>query len=131
LKVEISMLTRFRAGLLATVLSAYPALSETPAVPSPVYILSVHSESRSYGLWVTAPETGCHTVRYVVASQSTFLGHSPPLQAGDSAMIRLGRGFSLGDHVLDVTGIGCDLPPASARRVVLGKESHDYSWLWK
>jgi hypothetical protein len=128
------MLTHFWAGLRAAFCTffvfARPGFCDV-LPPQPVaYVLSVYSETRSYGLWVTAPAKGCRTVRYTVASQQTFLGRSPPLRAGDSAMIHLGQGFALGDHVLAVTAIGCDEPPAVARRVLLGKAGHDHSWLW-
>lgn len=129
------MTTPFRAGVLAAFFGATPVFCQTLADPGSTYVLRATSDTRSYGLWVSAPEDNCRMVRYAVRSGATLLGHSPPLRPGDGAVIRIGRGFSVGEHVLDVTGIGagigCDAPPAETRRVLLGKTSPDHSWLWK
>jgi hypothetical protein len=125
------MNTAFFAGLAAISLGAGPVFSDVPARPVNSYVLVASSETRSYGLWVTAPDEGCKVVRYSVRSGSTLLGRSPPLRPGDGAMIRIGHGFVVGPHVLSVTGTGCSAPPAVTRRVLLGKQSADHSWRWK
>lgn len=119
------------AGVCAAFAMSAPVCSEPQQRSVTDFVLTASSDLRSYGVWVAAPAKGCRVVRYVVASAGRTLGHSPPLRPGDGALIRIGRGFAMGDHVLDVTGIGCDDPPAEARRVLLGKSAPDHSWLWR
>lgn len=121
----------FCAGVCVAIALSGPVSAETQKRSETDFVLTASSDLRSYGVWISAPAEGCRIVRYVVASAGRTLGHSPPLRPGDGALIRIGRGFAMGDHVLDVTGIGCDDPPAEARRVLLGKSSPDHSWLWR
>ena len=121
----------FLSGFCAAVAVSTAVSAEPQKRSATDFVLTASSDLRSYGVWVSAPEKGCRVVRYVVASAGRTLGHSPPLRPGDGALIRIGRGFAMGDHVLDVTGIGCDAPPAEARRVLLGKTAPDHSWLWR
>ncbi|MFN6952349.1 MAG: hypothetical protein ACK4NE_07125, partial [Albidovulum sp.] len=53
---------------------------------------------------------------------------SPPLAPGELAVIRLGRGFPQGENQVTIASIGCDVPPAEARRVILANTGHDHSW---
>ncbi len=87
------------------------------------------SDAKSYGLLIEAPEAGCRKVRYVVRDAAAgFLGHTPALEPGDIAVVRMGRGFAAGDHDLTVKAKGCGLRPAVTRRVTLGKPSPDRGW---
>jgi hypothetical protein len=121
----------FFAGIFAVLAATSPGRAEPQKRSDTEFVLTASSDLRSYGVWVAAPEKGCRVVRYTVASAGRTLGHSPPLRPGDGALIRIGRGFSVGVHLLDVIGIGCDAAPAEARRVLLGKTSPDHSWLWR
>ncbi|MFN3575990.1 MAG: hypothetical protein ACK4TJ_03215 [Tabrizicola sp.] len=87
------------------------------------------SDNRSYGLLVAAPETGCDRVRFRIEhDRAGVLGQSPPLAPGELAVIRLGRGFPQGANRVTIASIGCDAPPAEARRVILANAGHDHSW---
>ncbi|MFN3993420.1 MAG: hypothetical protein ACK4IU_11000 [Tabrizicola flagellatus] len=87
------------------------------------------SDSRSYGLLVAAPEAGCDRVRFRIEhDRAGVLGQSPPLAPGELAVIRLGQGFPQGENLVTIASIGCDMPPAEARRVILANSGHDHSW---
>ena len=121
----------FFAGVCAVVAASAPVFADAPKQSDTDFVLTASSDLRNYGVWVAAPHNCCRVVRYVVASAGRTLGQSTPLRPGDGALIRIGRGFAIGEHVLKVTAIGCDVAPAEARRVLLGKTSPDHSWLWR
>jgi hypothetical protein len=117
---------------LALALSV-PALSKaetckTRGCPTAVSFASV-SDSRSYGLLIAAPDSGCRHVRFRVEDASAgFLGHTPPLAPGELAVVRMGQGFPAGENQVTIASIGCDVPPAATRRVTLKKQSPDHGW---
>jgi hypothetical protein len=119
---------------LAGLVLAFPlsALAEPPACSSSSCPLAVSfasvSETRSYGLLITAPETGCRHVRFRVEGEGRFLGQTPPLAPGELAVVRLGRGFPKGHNQVLVAPIGCNRPPAAAWRVILAKIAPDHGW---
>ncbi len=86
------------------------------------------SDSRSYGLLVAAPDSGCRHVRFRVEGEVSVLGQSPPLGPGELAVVRMGRGFPAGENRVTVASVGCDAHPAAWRRVVLVKLSPDHGW---
>jgi hypothetical protein len=87
------------------------------------------SETRTYGLLIAAPDAGCRHVRFRVEDDvQGFLGHTPPLGPGELAVVRIGRGFSTGEHVLTIASEGCGARPAATRRVTLAKQSPDHGW---
>lgn len=94
-----------------------------------MFSLQSVSEAKSYGLLLEAPAGKCRRVRYSVKSASAeFLGQTPPLGPGDIAVVRVGRGFSQGDHVLTIAAEGCADRPVGTRRVTLAKASPDHGW---
>jgi hypothetical protein len=96
--------------------------------PTTVWFNSV-SEGRSYGLLIAAPDSGCRYVRFRVEGKGmAFLGHTPPLGAGELAVVRLGKGFPEGENQVTIASVGCDAPPAATRRVVLAKIAPDHGW---
>jgi hypothetical protein len=120
--------------LLAGIALACPAVAEQDegctqrGCPVAVSFASV-SDSRSYGLLIAAPDTGCRHVRFrVEGAGKVFLGHTPPLSPGELAVVRLGRGFPAGENLVTLASVGCDAPPAATRRVVLAKMSPDHGW---
>jgi hypothetical protein len=93
------------------------------------YRLTSTSELRSYGVLITAPDTGCRHVRFRVDRDgAAFLGHTPPLGPGELAVVRMGRGFVEGTHDLTISSEGCAARPAATRRVTLAKAAPDHSW---
>jgi hypothetical protein len=93
------------------------------------YRLSSDSDLRSYGILIAAPDSGCARVRFRVETAAAgFLGHTPPLGPGELAVVRLGRGFSPGEHWLTIASEGCESTPAATRRVILAKASPDHGW---
>lgn len=93
------------------------------------FALESASAERSYGVLIAAPDTGCLRVRYRVESvEHGFLGHTPPLAPGESAVVRMGNGFAEGVHALTIAPEGCQKSPALARRVLLHKHSPDHAW---
>ncbi len=93
------------------------------------YRLTSASVARSYGILLVAPEEGCRWVRFRVAdARAVHLGQTPPLAPGELAVVRLGKGFTEGDHLLSIDAIGCDARPSATRRVLLAKRSPDHSW---
>jgi hypothetical protein len=100
----------------------------TRGCPTSVRFSSV-SDSRSYGLLIAAPESGCRHVRFRVEDdRSGFLGQSPPLKPGELAVIRLGHGFPKGENQVTVASVGCETPPAATRRVTFNKTGPDHGW---
>jgi hypothetical protein len=116
-------------GGLGALASLAPACAETSARFSHPYVLAATAEAHDYGLWLAAPAAGCRVVRYVVMADGARLGFSGPLAPGEGVIIRIGDGFTEGDHHLAITAVGCAFPPSSARRVLLGKPSPDHSTL--
>ena len=119
--------------------AAVLALSGLPSYSQPVgclpkncgtgYVLSSDSDARSYGILIAAPADGCPRVRYRVDSDvAGMLGRTPALQPGEMAVVRLGRGFSAGEHLLVIEAEGCVALPAGLRRVTLAKASPDHGW---
>jgi hypothetical protein len=87
------------------------------------------SERRSYGLLIAAPDSGCRHVRFRVEGRGqAFLGHTPPLEPGQLAVVRLGMGFPAGENELTIASVGCDVHPAATRRVVFAKIGPDHGW---
>ena len=86
------------------------------------------SDSRSYGLLIAAPETGCSRVRFRVEGEGAYLGQTPPLGPGELAVIRIGRGFPEGRVDVTVKAIGCDRPPSAMRQVTLAKIAPAQGW---
>jgi hypothetical protein len=125
----------FRSLLLGALCAFSPFLPHTAGASdervqtSHPYILTATAAIHRYGIWLVAPDHGCRPVRYVVSLHGRRLGFSAPLHAGQGEVVRIGKGFSAGLHALDITGLGCDRPPALARRVLLAKTSPDHSWL--
>lgn len=96
--------------------------------PTSVSFSSV-SDSRSYGLLIAAPHSGCRHVRFRVEGEHAgFLGHTPPLAPGELAVVRMGQGFPEGENQVTVASVGCDALPAATRRVTLKKHSPDHGW---
>lgn len=122
-----------KAFLLAGLVLAFPV----PASPNhdacqpggcPVRIsFASVSDSRSYGLLIAAPDSGCRHVRFRIEG-SAFLGQTPPLAPGELAVVRLGRGFPQGENWVTIASVGCSAHPAATRRVVLAKVSPDHGW---
>jgi hypothetical protein len=87
------------------------------------------SDTRSYGLLVAAPDTGCGRVRFRIEGEgAAFLGHTPPLAPGELAVVRMGRGFAAGEHRLTIASVGCAAHPSATRRVTLAKVAPDHGW---
>lgn len=118
------------AGLCLALAS--PVVAETTACRSACgtsYRLTSASETRSYGILIAAPDIGCRRVRFRVKDETaTILGQTPPLAPGELAVVRMGRGFTAGDHFLTISSVGCETSPAATRRVTLAKGSPDHGW---
>jgi hypothetical protein len=116
------------ALLFATPILADPNLCRRGICPG-VFSLSSVSDSKSYGLLLAAPKTGCRRVRYRVETWSRdLLGKTVPLAPGEIAVVRMGIGFAEGVHSLRITAEGCTAAPALTRRVTLRKTSPDHGW---
>ncbi|MCU0827588.1 MAG: hypothetical protein MUE52_09315 [Tabrizicola sp.] len=103
-------------------------ICEVKGCPTQFDLTSI-SENRSYAVLIAAPDVGCRRVRFrVEAGDTEFLGHTPPLGPGDLAVVRVGRGFAAGEHILTIASEGCDTRPAATRRVTLAKLSPDHGW---
>jgi hypothetical protein len=120
--------------LLAAALGAATPLFADPGDCAPqgcraAFHLASTSDLRQYGVLIAAPDTGCRRVRFrVETDRSVFLGHTGPLAPGELALVRMGRGFSPGDHRLTIAAEGCAALPAATRRVTLAKASPDHGW---
>jgi hypothetical protein len=125
--------------LLAACLAALPlslAAEPIPDVPDCTgtgcpftFSLRSLSDLGQYGLLIAAPDSGCKRVRFRVESEGgSLLGQTPPLAAGELALIRFGQRFAEGDHALTIAADGCDTHPAATRRVTLRKTSPDHGW---
>ncbi|MGL4236987.1 MAG: hypothetical protein ACRCSW_13020 [Tabrizicola sp.] len=96
--------------------------------PTSVSFTSI-SDTRSYGLLIAAPDAGCHHVRFRIEGPgAVFLGHTPPLAPGELAVVRMGRGFPEGEHVVTIASIGCATHPSATRRVTFAKAAPDHGW---
>jgi hypothetical protein len=121
--------------VLAGLLLATPTFADIPSTdcdakgcPTVVPFAST-SDSRSYGLLVAAPDSGCAHVRFRVhGTGARLLGQSPPLAPGELAVVRIGRGFPEGENQVTIASVGCDTPPAAVRRVILANVGPDHSW---
>ncbi len=101
---------------------ASPALSEDAG-----FVLTSTSASTSYGVLVMAPDTHCAASRVVLSSdEGTW--KSATLAPGELAVVRMGAGFSPGDHRVTMRVLGCDQRAIAARRVTLKKHSPDHGW---
>jgi len=93
------------------------------------FLLFSTSELRKYGVLIAAPDTGCRRMRFRVETLGKiFLGHTPPLGPGERAVVRMGRSFPAGEHMLSIATEGCAALPATTRRVTLAKLSPDHGW---
>jgi hypothetical protein len=93
------------------------------------YRLTSVSDARSYGILIAAPDIGCGHVRFRIEDDTaTMLGQTPPLAPGELAVVRVGRGFAKGDHLLTIAPVGCAARPAATRRVTFAKGSPDHGW---
>jgi hypothetical protein len=116
------------AALVATVAGADKLTCRGPDCALAFNLQSV-SDAKSYGLLLEAPMGACGRVRYRVTSAGAeVLGHTPPLGPGEVAVVRMGRGFAEGDHILRIAADGCADPPLITRRVTLAKASPDHGW---
>jgi hypothetical protein len=117
-------------AILASAALAGPEVLACQAKGCPTLVsFSSSSASRSYGLLIAAPDSGCRHVRFrVEGAGAAFLGHTPPLAPGELAVVRLGRGFPEGRNWLKVAAVGCKTHPATLRRVVLAQQGPDHSW---
>ncbi len=107
---------------LALMLAAPAARAEQ------TFLVASHSERAVLGLLVTAPEEGCATTRILAEAGGRTVA-TRPLRPGQIAVIRLGPGFSVGDHAVTLRGVGCAASSHfAARRVVLAKGSPDHAW---
>ncbi|MFM7445454.1 MAG: hypothetical protein ACKO2N_16355 [Tabrizicola sp.] len=111
---------------------ASPVLADASACQSECktqYQLTSASDTRRYGILIAAPEAGCRHVRFRVADERAVpLGQTPTLAPGELAVVRIGRGFTQGVHLLTIDTLGCDAGPAATRRVTLAKRSPDHGW---
>lgn len=98
--------------------------------PPYTYTLASFSAARSYGVLVAVPDDmTCDLVRFRIRRPGgRTLGMTPPLLAGDVAVLRMGSGFASGNHDLLIEASGCALHPSEARRVLLGRQSADHGW---
>jgi len=119
----------FLAGICLScpvVLPADPALCARANCAYDFQLASV-SETKSYGLLMAAPRTGCGHVRFRVETAAHgFLGRTPPLAPGEVAVVRMGPGFAEGVHALTIMAEGCSTAPSLVRRVTLDKPSPDH-----
>ena len=114
--------------LLATPFPADSDVCGARGCPTAVLFAS-SSDSRSYGLLVAAPDSGCRRVRFrIEGAKARLLGQSPPQAPGELAVVRMGKGFPQGRNWVTIASVGCDTPPAAVRRVTLAKAGPDHSW---
>jgi hypothetical protein len=136
--VSIDLFSRARF-MKAVFVAALLALAAPPVFADPqdcagqgcrsLFQFASTSDERSYGLLIAAPDSGCRRVRFrVEGAGKAFLGHTPPLGPGELAVVRMGRGFSPGDHSLVIAAEGCATFPAATRRVSFAKPSPDHGW---
>ena len=89
-------------------------------------VLTSHSAGRSYGIYLEAgADAVCRFVRYRVSGAGVS-AQTRPLRPGDGVVVRLGRGFVPGEHLLAIRPVGCRTAPVVARRVILNKASPDH-----
>lgn len=80
------------------------------------------SDSRDYGLFVVAGEGDCPATRYMILGEGVE-AISQTLTPGESAILRLGSGYAPGEHSLTLSAVGCALPLAATRMVLLDQIS--------
>ncbi|MES2915332.1 MAG: hypothetical protein V4753_09465 [Pseudomonadota bacterium] len=121
---------RYLVGLvLALAASAAAETTDCRSDCGTSWRLNSTSETRSYGILIAAPDSGCRHVRFRVEdAAATILGQTPPLEPGELAVVRMGNGFAKGDHLLTIAALGCKTGPAATRRVTLAKRSPDHGW---
>ncbi len=98
-----------------------------PALADTTFLMTSSSETVAYGVLVMAPETDCPASRVIVRG-SAGTWKSGTLQPGQLAVVRMGKGFSQGEHALRIETAGCSGAAFPARRVVLHKQSPDHAW---
>lgn len=99
-----------------------------PATADTTFLLSSTSERVSYGVLVVAPDKGCAAARVTVRAGGGGHWRSATLGPGEIAVVRLGRGFAVGQHALQVGTAGCQGAAFPARRVLLGQASPGHGW---
>lgn len=109
----------------ALILALAPALAG-PALADTTFVMASTSAEVRYGLLVMADED-CNQSRVTVQIDD-LTWKSRTLGPGEITVVRMGRGFSEGAHVLKVVSAGCLGAPYAARSVVLGKLSPDHGW---
>lgn len=119
------------AGLVL-VLSPFALARNADACPhrpcETFYHLVSSSDLQGYGLLIAAPEVGCRRVRFRIEDDRRILGRTPSLKPGELAVVRMGRRFSRGEHLLTIAAEGCEALPAATRRVSLAKPAPDHGW---
>jgi hypothetical protein len=71
----------------------------------------------------------CAVARIVVFDANHRpLGQSGLLVPGQQGRVRLGQGFAVGEHQLNLRVSGCDAKAVSVRRITLNKASPDHGW---
>lgn len=98
-----------------------------PAGAETFFNLTSTSEMASYAVLVMAPENGCTAARVVLRGDGGSW-KSKTLAGGEIGLVRIGRGFAVGEHRFVATTAGCAENATLARRVVLGKRSPDHGW---
>lgn len=98
-----------------------------PAGAETFFSLTSTSEAASYAVLVMAPEAGCLASRVVLRGNGGSW-RSKTLAAGEIGIVRVGRGFAVGNHRFVATTAGCAENATMGRRVVLGKRSPDHGW---
>jgi hypothetical protein len=121
-------------GLSAQAISEEQALRAGPfqdgvdGAPGLTLLVGTPAPERAYGVWLQAPQSGCGPVRYVLSSEGRRLGASPPLQAGEGAVVPIGSGWQGGVALVRLEIAGCAQPPDTLRRVVLRRQVRDHGW---
>lgn len=115
-----------RAFACVSALALWPSAggAETP------FLLRSWSDLSLHGLVVQAPEgaAACRAVRFGVWQGQRLVGRTPTLGPGDLAVVRLGRGFGPGNHLLAIRSMGCLAAPVRPRRISLSTPWPDHGW---
>lgn len=90
----------------------------------PVQTISITSASaeHNYALFLTAAPTDCPATRFLVVGPDRQ-AVSAALKPGDSAVLKLGPGFSPGEHQLSLSALGCDAGYESLVLLTLNRSS--------
>ena len=125
-----------QAGLLGFFLR--PAFAENPQCGLGAWCISTQhvgfysvSDAAGYGVVLSAPhDLVCPDVRYrLLAADARAPLDSPPLGAGDVAVLRVGAGFAEGDHALLLVTEGpCTAHAVGVHPVRLSKPWPDHGW---